>query len=293
MTVAGSLTPSRAGKDPRVLAGRYSPLSHGIAMNLRVLVALTLREAGIKAGGGVISYVWMLAEPAFLIGLVLFMRTYVRNVAPAIGDNSVIFLLTGLMIFRMVRGIVNIASRAVRSNSELFEMGVIKPPDVVFARTTVEFVSWLIVVIGFFLGMREIMAHEVIADLAGFVFTLLNIYFFCLSLAMLNAVLFALVRIWQKIWKFLTVPLLFISGVLYVPMSMPPEVQAIIEWNPVLHCIEGIRANTYLDYTAMYSPAYLFTLSTILLLLALTVERIYRREIMRSDLGLDLEEELF
>jgi capsular polysaccharide transport system permease protein len=123
---------------------------------------------------------------------------------------------------------------------------------------------------------------------------MLSIFFFCLSMSFFNATIGALFKLWRIIWKFMTIPLLFLSGVIYVPITMPPEVQAIISWNPVLHCIEGLRVNSYLDYISLYDPVYLNTVSTVLLLLSLVIERLFRKEIIGTKQeNEDDDEELF
>ncbi len=277
------------------MAGRGAgPLLHGALMNGRVVVALIFREAGIRFGGGPISYLWTLVEPALLVSFVLFMRSYVRQYSAAFGDSSLLFLMTGFLTFRMVRQTANSAGRAIAANQLLFDMGVIKPPDVVIARTVVEFTIWLIIFVAFFFAIQYIINEQVITNFQGFVLALLSIFYFCLAMSMLNATMFALLPVWRSIWKLMTLPLLFISGVIYVPSSMPPEVQMIIIWNPVLHCIEGIRAASYLDYISLYDPIYLNSLSTTILLVALFIERIYRRDIIRADVEkFDDDEDVF
>jgi capsular polysaccharide transport system permease protein len=118
------------------------------------------------------------------------------------------------------------------------------------------------------------------------------IFYFCIAMSMFNATFGALIPLWRTIWKVMTLPLLFMSGVLYVPSSMPPEVQAIIWWNPFLHCIEAMRSASYLDYISLYSPTYLISVTTVVLIGSLIIERLFRKEIIRSKPDDDDEEEL-
>lgn len=254
-----------------------------VSVALRALMALIFRDAAVKFGGGPIAFVWTLIEPSIFIAIMLVMRVYVKNYAPGFGDSSLLFLLTGFLTFRMVRGTVNTSGKVIPPNRSLFDSGVIKPPDVVFSKVTVEYTIWLLILIIFFTAVREIIHEEVITHFQSFVIVLLTIYYFCLSLSMFNAVAFALFPFWRTIWKVMTVPLLFLSGVLYVPSTMPPEVQNIIYWNPFLHCIEAMRSASYLDYLTLYDPVYLTSFSTIMLIVSLYVERLYRRQVITTD----------
>jgi capsular polysaccharide transport system permease protein len=266
--------------------------ARGAVMNGRVLVALIFREAALRFGAGPFSYAWTLVEPSMMIALMLFIRIYIRDMNPAFGESSTLFLLTGLMSFRMARNVINKAGRAIVANSSLFDFGLVKPIDTVIARTTVEYIIWIIILTVFFTASRRILGQVIITNFQGFVLTLLLIYYFCLSVTMFNATVGALVPIWRNVWKIMSVPLLLMSGVLYVPATMPPEILNVIIWNPFLHCVEGIRSTSYLDFITVYDPVYLFTFSTIVLLISLMIESLFRREIIKSRFYDDDEDEL-
>lgn len=262
----------------------------GAVMNGRVIVALIFREAALRFGSSPYAYVWTLVEPTLLVGIMLVMRIYVKNYSPAFGESGTVFLLTGLISFRLTRNTINKSGKAITANSQLFGLGAIKPPDVVIARTIVEFTIWMIVLAIFFTAVARIMQIEVISQFPDFVLALCAIFYFCIAMSMFNATVGVLVPIWQTIWKIMTLPLLFTSGVLYMPATMPPEVQAIIGWNPFLHCVEALRSTSYLDYTSLYDPVYLQSFSTVVLLLSLAIERLFRKEIIRAKTDDDDEE---
>lgn len=254
----------------------------GARMNSRVIVALIFREAAMRFGGNPFSYVWTFVEPGVLIALLLFVRTYVQTSTPVFGESSMVFLLTGVVVFRATRNIINKSGRAIINNRALFDFGVIKPLDTVIARTIVEFTIWLLVLTFFFAAVGRILGQEIITDFQGFVLALLLILYFCLSVAMFNATIGVLIPFWSDVWKILNIPLMMTSGVLFVPAQMPPEMLSIIIWNPFLHCVEELRSNSYLDYMSVGDPYYLLSFSTVTLLLALSVERLFRKEIINS-----------
>jgi capsular polysaccharide transport system permease protein len=101
-------------------------------------------------------------------------------------------------------------------------------------------------------------------------------------MALFNATVGALVPLWRSLWKMMSMPLLLTSGVIYVPAQMPPEFLSIIIWNPFLHCVEALRSSSYLDYTSVYSPHYLLGFTIAILVISLSIERLFRNEIIRS-----------
>lgn len=264
----------------------------GAVMNGRVMVALIFREAALRFGASPFAYVWTLVEPTLLVGIMLVLRIYVKHYSPAFGDSSTLFLLTGLIAFRLSRNTINKSGKAISSNSSLFGFGAVKPPDVVIARVIVEFTIWMIVLTIFFTAVSRILQIQVITKFQDFVLALCSIFAFCLAMAMFNATVGALVSIYRTLWKIATLPLLFASGVLYMPSSMPPEVQAVIIWNPFLHCVEAIRSTSYLDYLSLYNPVYLHTFTIVVLLFSLAIERLFRKEIIRAKGDDDDEEEV-
>jgi capsular polysaccharide transport system permease protein len=252
----------------------------GARNNLRVIIGLIFREAANRFGASPAAYAWTIAEPAVLVLILLASRAYFRNVSTAFGENSIIFLLTGLVSFRAVRAIINAGGRSIQANKPLFAFGHVKPPDTVVARTIVEFIIWIVILTVFFASVARILDIEVITDFQGFVISMLLILYFCFAMAMFNATVGALVPFWRSLWKMLAMPLMMTSGVFFVPAQMPPEIQQVIVWNPFLHCVEALRSHSYLDYMSVYAPYYLLCFATVVLLFSLALERLFRKEII-------------
>ncbi len=94
----------------------------------------------------------------------------------------------------------------------------------------------------------------------------------------MNAVIVSLWDSWKHIEKILTRPLIFISGVFYVPSRMPPTITDILWWNPVLHLVEWVREGFYPNYdSAIFTPGYPLFLALILIFLGLAGERLFRK----------------
>lgn len=263
---------------------------HGAVNNARIIVALIFREAALRFGDTPFEYVWTLVEPSAFIGIYLFFRLVVKDSNPMFGDSSILFLLTGIIACRAIRATIAKGMKGIVTNLPLFEFGAIRPMDAVVARTTLEFTIWLLILTTFLAAVQIIVGEQVVVNFQRMVIALLMVYFFCIAMSMFNATVGALWPLWRSLWRLMALPLYLASGIFFVPVQLPPNILSFVWWNPFLHCVEAIRENSYLDYTSVYSPTYLASFSAAFMLIALTVEHVWRKEILRSRYEDDEEE---
>jgi capsular polysaccharide transport system permease protein len=77
--------------------------------------------------------------------------------------------------------------------------------------------------------------------------------------------------------KILTRPLIFISGVFYVPSLLPMEAGNLLWWNPVLHLVEWFRLAYYPTYPRLiFTPWWPLALGVWFLFAGLVLERFTR-----------------
>ncbi|MDI7860649.1 ABC transporter permease [Rhizobiaceae bacterium n13] len=253
--------------------------AYAARQNLRVIGALAVRELATRYGQNPLNYFWGLAEPAALIGIYLVVHTLAKAHGTG-GDSIILFMITGIMTFRMTRGISGKVLKAISSNQPLLTYPNVKPLDTIIARATIESLIWLIVCLIFFTAISVYLDKRVIVHKDEFALALLAVLFFSFSLGAFNAVISILVPFYSNIWNMMGLPLLLASGILYVAAEMPPQILNILVWNPFLHCVEWVRIASYLDYHTVLDREYLLTVSSILLTVALVLERMYRTRLM-------------
>ncbi|MEO0682809.1 MAG: ABC transporter permease, partial [Pseudomonadota bacterium] len=89
----------------------------------------------------------------------------------------------------------------------------------------------------------------------------------------LNAVMFPLFPLYQRLFNIVNKPLFIISGILYIPEALPRTLQDLQWWNPLAHVVSEFRMGIFGNYHAtqdslLYvSVCGLVTLTTGLLLL--------------------------
>lgn len=253
--------------------------SYALRENLRVIAALVVRSAVTRFGESRIGFVWILLEPAAYVGVFLFIHT-VMSAHVAFGDNALLFTITGVFGFRMTRGIARKTERGIIRNQPMLTYPLVRPLDTILATFLTEATIWMIICAIFMGGLALTMDRDVIVYPVAFAECLLAILFFALSFATFNAIISGLFPRYDTFLNMISMPLMLMSGIFYVPVGLPPDVQAIFWWNPFLHCVEWFRTSTYLDYNALLSKSYLLSVSTGMLTIALVLERLYRRKII-------------
>lgn len=257
------------------------PLSYALRENIRVVTALVVRNAVSRFGESRLGFVWILVEPALYVLIYVMAHTVLKAAIP-FGDSAMLFILAGIFGFRMSRGVSKKAENAVAQNQPLLTYPLVRPMDTILAAFLLEMTIWLIICALFIAGLTIALDRTVIVYPGELVACLLALFYFAFAFATFNAMVGALVPRYMMFINILNMPLMFLSGLFFLPSSFSPEVQWYLAWNPFLHCVEWFRTATYLDYQPLLDKSYLISVSTILLAIGLTLERLLRNRIINA-----------
>lgn len=246
------MTPPSAG--PSV--GLHVPLQR-----LRVLFALVVREMGTRFGRSWGGYLWAIAEPLGGIVLLTIAFSFAFR-KPPLGSDFALFYATGIIPFFLFSNVSRSVSQAISSNQGLLRYPVVRPLDAVLAKFVTDFLTMFIVGLLLFVGIIRYNALPVNLDLAAIFNGFLMMGLLGLGIGTLNCVLFGFWPTWKNIWNVLTKPLFILSGMFYLYESMPRQLQEILWYNPLLHCIGLVRSGFYGGYEALYvAPGYVLVLA--------------------------------
>ena len=248
-----------------------------INLQLRVIATLVLRETRASFGTSQIGYLWAIITPAISVGLLFFIFTMIDRQAPY-GTSLALFFATGILTIEFFNKLSHTLMATFDANKALLTYPLIKETDALFARMVLVSATYMVIMVLFYtvlyaMGMADKPAHpERLMQAFGAV-VLLGFGF-----GVVNAVIASLWESWNQIEKILPRPLLFISGVFYVPSRLPPEATEILWWNPVLHLVEWVREGFYPNYnSSIFTPEYPLFLGIVLILLGLAGERLFRK----------------
>lgn len=212
----------------------------GLRVMRAAIWALLLREVQTRFGQYRLGYVWVILEPLFTIGILLFLfGRIMQRTLP--GIEYEIFLLNGILPFYMFRSGVTQALSATQSNKGLFSYRPVKPIDALLARNFLEFLLKFIAYIFFssaFLWFGYSISLERVPELL-FYWGLLFIFMMAFSLIFMVIGDFS-----KEIGKFLSVSFLilyFLSGIIYSIHIIPAQYREYLLWNPLIHIFESMR----------------------------------------------------
>ncbi|THK34620.1 ABC transporter permease [Ensifer sp. MPMI2T] len=220
-----------------------------LSKHARVTVALMVREISTRYGSKPGGYVWALVDPVAHVALMTIIFQAIARM-PALGSSFALFFATGYLPYMFYSSMSGFVTGAVRANRALLNYPIVAPVDCVIARYFVQFLTSGLV--AFLVLMFVVMEDDVslsidegkIASACLFA-TLLG-----LGIGVANIGLYARSSLYEQVYGIVTRPLFMISGVFFVPDSLPHPFGDYILYNPLTHIIMWFRTGIYPEYRA-------------------------------------------
>lgn len=244
-----------------------------------VIVALIFRESKTRFGAHRLGYIWAFIEPSVFVLIFTLGHALISESLP-FGESILLFILPALLFVRIFLGVTGRMKDALRANMSLLAYPPVRTIDVIIARFILEILTMYVIFASFIILLHAFSEVTVVADFYVLFFSILGLSFLCFSVGAFNAIVSVLWPTWGQIWSWTSLPVMFLSGLFYVPAQLPDSYQNFLYWNPVLHTIEWLRTATYLSYEPLLDVNYLFSFSACALALALLLERTYRHKIL-------------
>lgn len=253
-----------------------TPFLTSLAIQRRVIGALVLREILTRYGRHNIGFLWLIVEPMmFSVGITI-LWTYMhfaKGVVPVAG-----FSLISYSSIILWRNTVNKMSTAASSNKGLLYHQQVKILDLALARMFLEFAgvttSFVILTVVFQqLGLME-MPADLLTAFAGWVYLM----WFVLGMGMVACYLATISEVFDRVWHvvlYLTLPF---TGAFAMMAWLPPEVQNILKWSPMVNAVEMLREGYFgVEVRAIYSVQYMLISNSALTLVGLLLMRKIRK----------------
>lgn len=248
-----------------------------IFLQARVIGALVLRETRATFGTSQIGYLWAIIIPGASISVLVFIFSFMGR-HPPFGSSFALFFATGVLILEMFNKLSSSLMTVFEANRALLAYPPIKETDVLFARSILIAATYVVIMVIVFSGLIQLKMAEFPASIDKVMEAIMVTVFLGFGFGTLNAVVVSLWDSWRHIEKILTRPLFFLSGVFYVPSHLPSSAISILEWNPVLHCVEWMRNGFYPNYdSTVLDRGFLMETALALILFGLAGERLFRQ----------------
>ena len=246
-----------------------------IALQVRVIAALILRETRAAFGTSQIGYLWAIITPTASVGLLVFLFSLIDR-QPPFGASLALFFATGILTLEFFNKLSNSLMHSFDANKALLTYPLIKETDALFARLALISATYGLIMIVFYGGLIAFELADPPSYPAQALQAFFAIGFLAFGFGTINAVIVSVFKSWTHIEKVLTRPLFFISGIFYIPSLLPPEAIALLWWNPVLHLVEWIRESYYPNYeSSVLDIRYPLFVGLVLTFLGLFGERFF------------------
>jgi len=226
---------------------------------ISVIRALFLRELDMRLSQGKSGVMWTFLEPFLQVFIFIYIRVIIKehsDSATISSYNYTVFMASGFIIFNLFRRILTSSIGAFSANKALFSYKQVKPIDTIISRVFVEvFLTSCIIVIFLFIGF--------LFDIENFIPKNILMVFISIVWFILFSLGFGLLIgignfFYMSIGKFMNVIsflLLIFSAVFFSISSLPPMVQELLLYSPLVHFMEMLHGfylygldDRYVDY---------------------------------------------
>ena len=250
--------------------------------SLRAISALILREMQTSHGRSAGGYMWAIAEPVGgIVLLTMIFSTGFRM--PPMGTNFAIFYATGVVPFMAYLDVSGKVAGSIRYSKPLLAYPAVTFVDALIARILFNSITQILVAVLVFTGIFWFMDTRTDPQLDQVALGMLMALLLAAGVGTINCFMFEAVNWWQPLWGILMRPLFLVSCIFFIFDDIPQPYRDWLWWNPLVHVVGQMRHAFYPSYAGDYiSYAYVFGLSLVLLVLALTFLGRYHRDLQNS-----------
>lgn len=224
--------------------------SSRLRLHGQVILALTLYEIKLRFRTSRSGYFLMLAEPVFQYAA-MFAVFYVIQRHPAFGISLGVFLATGIVPYFLFMHLSSRVMGAVRSGRAYNKVQTVGFIDQVVARTILEFITLIVFGTAVFATLIFFKQPGIPERPLELVYSVVMIGIVAFGVGLINGVLSKIFKLYALIYSILARSMLFVSGVFYVPATLPRILREYLSWNPLLHGLEWFRLGFFESYPAI------------------------------------------
>ncbi len=246
----------------------------------RAIAALMLREMGSTYGDSPGGYAWAVVQPIGMI-VILSIGFSLLVKSPSLGTSFILFYATGYLPYDLYNQMMKKITDALVYSRAMLAYPRVTWLDAIIARFLLNSLTLSTVFCVVITSILMVIETRTVLAIQPILIGLGLSALLGLGVGMMNCLLGGLFPVWKIIWKILTRPMFIASGVLFIYEDMPPLVQDILWWNPLLHITGILRTGFYPNYYASYvSLTYVFGVALLLITLGLLFVQTYHKKVL-------------
>lgn len=258
-------------------------LGTSISAQARIVFTCFVRLLQMKTRDTPLGVLSSLVEPLAAICVMTIVFTNIKFKVPKLGDYLMLFLMTGMLPISMFRSGAMEAERAFQRLRRNLVLPQVQVTDLMLAGIMMSFLLmtslFMMLTIFFWVAYDAPWPQNIVFCLIPALCNSLLGF----GIGLVNLVVKTWFRYWGTIFGVLTAPLGVMSGMFYTIEKMPPSIQEILYYNPLMHSTELMRTYYYAEYTSdFFDPLYYYGCTFTLLTVGLLCERTFRYRLLNE-----------
>lgn len=258
---------------PRVSPPRPS---NRFARYCNVIYALMMHDIKNRFFGSGLGQIVMVLWPFAHVIVLLIIYTFTHRPNPY-GDSLVQYITISIFPFICFNYVSRWILFSAVMNRSFLQYPVIRPMDLLIARTLLEIVSITLVAILMVSMLLVLGLNAMPQDPTQAVCAFAAVVFLAAGMGILNGAIAFVVPMWHMLYIIVIIGSYISSGVMFVAADLPEQIRDILSYNPLLICVEWIRCAYFSDYpTLLLDRWYCLKFSLITLTLGFILVRVLR-----------------
>ena len=246
-------------------------LVRSLAIQMRVIHALLLREVITRYGRHGLGVLWIMLEPMLftlgVAGLWYLAKMHTVSHIPIIA-----FAITGYSSVLMWRNTASRCSKAIEPNLALMYHRNVKVIDIFLSRIVLEWVGATASITVLTVFFASIGAMNLPSDIWPVIGGWLLLAWFSLGLGLIVGAISERSETFERTWHVVTYLMFPLSGAVFMVHWLPKAAQEAILWLPMVHGVEMIRHGYFGEVVPTYeSLAYFAMVNLVLMLIGLAL----------------------
>lgn len=229
--------------------------------------------------GFIVVPLWPLTHMAILISI----HTIAGQGTPPFGESTAIFYATGLLPTLTFMYVSRFMGYSLLMNKPMLAFPEIRLIDVMMGRAVLEIIGACITLFLTIVALIFLGENPIPFDVEQAVFCYLATILLSVGFGTLVGVISMFVPMLVTVYALVIVVIYISSGIVFVASNLPEKIGYALSFNPVLVCVEWMRASFYESYSdRLVDRGYVVAWGMGTLMLGLAIDRIFRRQLLET-----------
>ncbi len=266
--------------------GRRIPKSlilEAIVRQKNVMAAVILRDMRTRFFNHGLGFIVVPLWPLTHMAILILMHTFAGHGTVPFGESTAVFYATGLLPTLTFMYVSRFMGYSLLMNKPMLAFPEIRVIDVMMGRAVLEIIGACITLFLIILALIFFGENPIPFNIEQAVFCYLATILLAVGFGTLVGVISMFVPMLATAYALVIIIIYISSGVVFVASALPEQIGYALSFNPVLVCVEWMRASFYETYSdRLVDRGYVIAWGMGTLLLGLAIDRVFRRQLLEA-----------